>query len=95
MRDLPLNALRAFACVLETGGVRPAARELRITHSAVSRHLRELEAWLDVPIIEAGGGRRPLALTPQGLELARHASTACATWSAPRGRFASGITARP
>jgi LysR family transcriptional regulator, glycine cleavage system transcriptional activator len=76
MRDLPLNALRAFACVLETGGVRSAARELRITHSAVSRHLRELEAWLDVPIIEAGGGRRPLALTPQGLELARHASTA-------------------
>ena len=77
MRNLPLNALRAFACVLETGGVRSAARELRITHSAVSRHLRELEAWLDVPIVEAAAaaaGHSPLPR--KDLELARHASAA-------------------
>ena len=44
MRRLPLSALRAFAAVFETGGVRPAARALQVTHSAVSRHVRELEA---------------------------------------------------
>ena len=66
MRDLPLNALRAFAAVCETGGVRPAARSLEVTHSAVSRHLRELEAWLQVPLVEKREGSRSLTLTPQG-----------------------------
>lgn len=74
MRDLPLNALRAFAAVYETGGVRPAARRLSVTHSAVSRYLRELEAWLELPLFEprSGGGR--LVFTAQGEALGRAAS---------------------
>jgi len=50
MQRLPLSALRAFAAVYEAGGVRPAARALQVTHSSVSRHLHELEAWLGVAL---------------------------------------------
>lgn len=71
MRDLPLNALRAFAAVYETGGVRPAARSLQVAHSSVSRHVRELEAWIGVPLIQDRVGARSLAFTPQGEALGR------------------------
>lgn len=57
-----MNALQVFGLVYETGGIRPAARALSITHSAVSRHVKELEAWLGVPLFEPGAR----ALTPQG-----------------------------
>src|SRR5207253_8059283 len=72
MDRLPLNALRAFALVLERGGVRAAARELAISHSAVSRHLKELERWLGVALLEKrdGGGLRA---TAQGQLLAEAA----------------------
>lgn len=73
MRQLPLNALRAFAAVYSTGGIRAAARELAVAHSAVSRHLKELEVWLGVPLIRRGGGRRGLFLTPQGEALGKAA----------------------
>lgn len=73
MHDLPLTALRAFAAIYESGGVRPAARALGVTHSSVSRHLHELEAWLGVPLVERREGARSLALTPQGESLGRAA----------------------
>jgi LysR family glycine cleavage system transcriptional activator len=71
MKKLPLNALRAFATVYSQGGIRPAARELDIAHSSVSRHLAELEAWLGVRLMDDAAGRRGLALTPQGEALGR------------------------
>ncbi len=71
MKDLPLNALRAFAAVYECGGVRPAARLLDIAHSSVSRHLRELEAWLGVELLEKVDGNRSLAFTAAGEALGR------------------------
>ncbi len=73
MWDLPLNALRAFAAVCQTGGIRPAAKELKVTHSAVSRHVRELEAWLGLPLIEKRPGERSISLTVQGTALGRAA----------------------
>jgi LysR family transcriptional regulator, glycine cleavage system transcriptional activator len=73
MRDLPLNALRAFALVYEHRGVRAAARELGIAHSSLSRHLAELEAWAGVPLTREFGGRRGLAFTPQGEALGKAA----------------------
>ena len=75
MDRLPLNALRAFALVLERGGVRAAARELEISHSAVSRHLKELERWLGVTLLERrdSGGLRASA---QGQLLAEAARSA-------------------
>lgn len=68
---LPLNALRALAIVYAEGGVRAAARQLGVAHSAVSRHLLELEIWLGVPLIGQAAGRRGLSLTPQGEALAK------------------------
>ena len=68
---LPLNALRAFATVYAEGGVRAAARALGVSHSAVSRHLGELDVWLGVPLTHDGGGRRGLAFTSQGEALGR------------------------
>lgn len=73
MNELPLNALRAFASVYETGGVRPAARSLQVTHSSVSRHVRELEAWIGVSLIQPRDGTRSFAFTPQGEALGRSA----------------------
>lgn len=67
--NLPLTMLRAFATVYETGGVRPAARRLNITHSAVSRHLKELEAWLGTPLLVRKEGRRTLTFSPEGQAL--------------------------
>ena len=73
MRDLPLGALRAFAAVYERGGVRPAARALQVNHSSVSRHLRDLEAWLGVALLEPRDGAVRLVFTPQGEALGRSA----------------------
>jgi LysR family glycine cleavage system transcriptional activator len=73
MQRLPLSALRAFAAVYETGGVRPAARMLQVTHSSVSRHLRELEAWLGVALLESRNLQGRLVLTPQGHALGKAA----------------------
>ena len=76
IRDLPLNALRAFAVVCDQGGIRAAARELGVAHSALSRHLAELEKWLGVPLAQSRGGRRGLVLSPQGEALGRTALAA-------------------
>ena len=71
MKNLPLNALRAFAAVYDSGGVRPAARMLEVTHSSISRHLRELEAWLGVELFENRKGQRLLSFAPAGEALGR------------------------
>lgn len=73
---LPLNALRAFALAVEKGGVRAAARELSVSHSAISRHVAELERWLGVPLIERDRGPRGFAVTPEGERLARITASA-------------------
>ena len=71
MKDLPLNALRAFAAIHSSGGVRAAARELGIAHSSVSRHLSELEAWLGVALVSQGRARSGARFSPRGEVLGR------------------------
>lgn len=71
MYDLPLNALRALVAVYETGGVRPAARQLDVAHSSVSRHLAELEKWLGISLFERSDKSRALVFSPQGEALGR------------------------
>lgn len=74
MRDLPLNALRAFALVCAHQGLRPAARELGISHSALSRHVAELERWSGTALTDKR--RRRLTLTPAGEALGKAALAA-------------------
>jgi len=66
-RWLPLNALRAFEAVGRHQSFTAAAQSLRVTQSAVSRHVITLEALLGVPLFE----RRPhqLTLTEAGAAL--------------------------
>lgn len=63
-----LNALRAFEAVARTGRLTLAAEELAVTHSAVSRQVKALEAALGVRLF--AGPKHRLELTPAGRELA-------------------------
>ena len=65
---LRLNALRAFETTVRLGSMSAAATELGVTHGAVSRHVRELEAQFGVPLLV----RLPksVAPTPAGSQLA-------------------------
>jgi LysR family transcriptional regulator, glycine cleavage system transcriptional activator len=81
MQRLPLSALRAFAAVYETGGVRSAARTLQVTHSSISRQLRELEAWIGVALLENRSTKGQLAFTPQGRALGEAALAGLAALS--------------
>lgn len=76
MRDLPLTLLRSLAAVYETGGIRPAGRLLGIQHSAVSRALRDLEAWLEVPLFEKRDTKRALTFSAEGAALGKAALAA-------------------
>jgi DNA-binding transcriptional LysR family regulator len=75
MRDLPsLNALRAFEATARLGSVGRAAGELHVTHGAISRQLRVLEAALGQPLFARQG--RGVALTPIGEQLRDNVSDA-------------------
>lgn len=59
-RNLPFNALRAFEAAARHASVSGAARELAVTHSAVSHQLKQLEALL---------GKRLFERTNRGLKI--------------------------
>ncbi len=65
---LPLNSLRAFAAVHETGTVGAAAEMLNVTHGAVSQHLRGLEDRLQRKLFTRSGNR--LVMLPEAAGLA-------------------------
>src|SRR5579863_4787446 len=60
----PLTALRCFEAVARLGGVTLAARELHVTHSAVSQQIKVLEESMGIALFvrEARG----LRLTEEG-----------------------------
>jgi LysR family glycine cleavage system transcriptional activator len=62
-----LNALRAFEAMARTGRATLAAEELHVTHSAVSRQVKALEASLGVRLFS--GPKHRLELTTAGAEL--------------------------
>lgn len=69
LTDLPsLNALRAFDAVASQYSVSGAAELLHVTHGAVSRQIRQLEAQLGIALFERAG--RGLVLTNAGRQLA-------------------------
>ncbi|MEP0210573.1 MAG: LysR substrate-binding domain-containing protein [Paracoccaceae bacterium] len=73
---MPLTLLRSLAAVYETGGIRPAGRLLGIQHSAVSRALRDLEAWLEVSLFEKRDTLRSLTFTAEGAAFGKAALAA-------------------
>lgn len=60
----PLNPLRAFEATARLASVSAAARELRVTHGAVSHQLKALEESLSTALFERKGKR--LKLTAAG-----------------------------
>ena len=62
-----LNAMRAFEAVGRLGAVSAAARELNITPGAVSRQVKNLEAYLGAALLGRSG--RGVRLTPTGEQL--------------------------
>ncbi|TQV88850.1 LysR substrate-binding domain-containing protein [Aliikangiella coralliicola] len=65
MRALPpLNSLKAFEATARLNGVQKASEELHVTHGAVSRHIKQLESWLNTSLFTRKG--RTLELTDAG-----------------------------
>ena len=70
----PLNALRVFEVAARAGSYTAAARELHLTHGAVSRQIALLEDWLGQPLF-VRDGQRMVAL-PHARALAREVGAA-------------------
>jgi DNA-binding transcriptional LysR family regulator len=69
----PLNALRNFEAVARHGSFAAAAVALHVTHWAVGKQIRLLEAWFGVPLFERRA--RGVALTDEGAALLQDVST--------------------
>ena len=67
--NLPLNVIRAFASVYQSGGIRSVAREHNTTQLSVSRHVRYLEEWTGVPLLDRESAGRALRFTVYGKTL--------------------------
>jgi len=63
-RNLPFNALRAFEAAARHASVSAAARELSVTHSAISHQLKLLESQLGTRLFERTN--RGLKITASG-----------------------------
>jgi LysR family glycine cleavage system transcriptional activator len=70
----PMTGLRAFEAFARAGSMTLAAEDLLVTHGAVSRPVRGLEAHLGVALVS--GPRHQLRLTDAGRELAAGLSSA-------------------
>lgn len=70
----PMAALRAFGAFAQTGSMTAAGAKLNVTHAAISQQIRQLEAHLNVPLLERHG--KKLSLTEDGQALARTLDTA-------------------
>lgn len=61
MRKLPpLNSLRAFDAVARNGGFSKAASELRVSPSAVSQQISNLEDWMGVQLLDRSSNKTKL-----------------------------------
>ena len=87
----PLNPLRAFEAAARHGSVSRAARELNVTHGAVSHQIRALETALQIPLLERGARR--FRLTPHAAALLPTVSTAFEEIAAATARMTRPFTA--
>ncbi len=70
----PLNALRVFEVAARSSSYSAAARELHLTHGAVSRQIDILEDWLGQPLFVRDG--KSMTASPHARALAREISEA-------------------
>jgi LysR family glycine cleavage system transcriptional activator len=63
----PFETLRVFEVACRHGSYSEAARELHVTHSAVSQRIRQLEEQLGLTVFERQGNR--MVPTPSGVRL--------------------------
>jgi len=83
-----LNGLRSFEAVARLGRVGLAARELNVTHGAVSRQIRLLEEALGAPLFD--GPKHDQALTPAGVALSHRLTEAFEIIESAVGQIAGG-----
>jgi len=81
----PLNALRIFEVAARAGSFSAAARELHLTHGAVSRQIEILEQWLGQPLFIRQGQR--MVPTVHAQAFGREVSTAFDHLSAASERY--------
>lgn len=82
----PLNALKCFEAAARHQSFSKAADELRVTQSAVSHQIRQLEQWFGVTLFDRQG--RLTAPTPEGAELANALAEAFGQMQAACSRIA-------
>ena len=63
----PLNALKAFEASARLQSITLAAKELHVTHGAVSRQVKQLEEYLGITLLSKDG--RGIKLTDAGMRL--------------------------
>ena len=73
----PLNALKAFAALAETGSYTQAGAALNVSHAAVIQQVKALEERLGVSLVVRAG--RGIELTEDGAALARELGAGFAT----------------
>lgn len=83
----PFAMLRAFEAVGTLHGIRRAAQALRLDHAVVSRHVRALEEWAGVRLIDRLRGS--IALTEHGARFHCKISAALLEISAATAELAS------
>ena len=79
----PLETLRVFEVACRHGSYSEAARELHVTHSAVSQRIRQLEEELGLTLFERQGNR--MVPTSSGLRLQAGVKSAFSELSAALG----------
>src|SRR5476649_632536 len=84
----PLTALKAFFAACHAGSYTAAAKELCITHGAVSRQIQVVEKWFGVNLFSKQGQRR--VPTPYALALARELGGALDNLSDIALRYGNG-----
>ncbi|MGI3185131.1 LysR family transcriptional regulator [Nioella aestuarii] len=89
----PLNSLRAFSAVAESGSFSRAADRLNVTPAAVSQQVRLLEDRLNVALVTRSG--RGLALSPEGVALAKKLDSGFAQIFAGVAELTEAEVARP
>ena len=70
---LDIAPLRSLVAVADCGGFHRAAAALHLSQSAVSQHLRRIEAVVGEPIVQRSG--RGVVFTEVGQKALRHART--------------------